>query len=101
MMDPVQYELTLFVSGPSKLSERAIASARELCDLHLAGRARLAVVDVQADASAGLGQGVLATPTLARTVPLPVRKVVGGLSDTVKVLEVLGLGVEGDLTGRD
>jgi circadian clock protein KaiB len=87
-------ELTLFISGPSEVSERAIASARKLCDVHLAGRARLAVVDVRADVNASLGQGILATPTLARTFPLPIKKIVGEFSDTMRVLEMLGLRVE-------
>lgn len=94
--DPPRYELTLFVSGPSEVSEHAIASARELCDVHLAGRAQLAVIDVHADNSTGLGEGILATPTLARLFPLPSRRVTGGLSDTARVLEALGLRPEGD-----
>ena len=93
--DPPQYELTLFVSGPSEVSEHAIASARELCDVHLTGRAQLAVIDVHTDNSTNLGDGILATPTLARTFPLPSRRVTGGLSDTARVLEALGLLPEG------
>ena len=92
-----QYELTLFVSGPSEVSEQAITNARELCDVHLAGRAQLGVIDVHADNSTSLGNGILATPTLARTFPLPSRRVTGGLSDTVRVLEALGLRLEGEL----
>jgi circadian clock protein KaiB len=88
------YELTLFVSGPSTVSEQAIGSARELCDVHLAGRARLAVVDVQADDNASLDEGMIATPTLARTFPLPVKRVVGELADVARTLEALGLRVE-------
>lgn len=95
--DRPQYELTLFVSGPSAVSEHAIASARELCDVHLRGRAHLAVIDVHADNSTGLGDGILVTPTLARTFPLPSRRVTGGLSDTARVLEALALRPAGDL----
>lgn len=100
--DPETYELTLFVSGPSDVSEHAIVTARELCDVHLAGRARLTVVDVHADGGADLGAWMLATPTLARTLPLPVRKVVGSFSDTARVLEALGLSLAAEpVTAKD
>jgi circadian clock protein KaiB len=92
--DEPQYELTLFVSGTSALSERAIASARELCDVHLAGRARLAVVDVHEAPDAVERHELLATPSLVRTSPQPPRRIVGSLSDTTRVLEALGIRAE-------
>ena len=85
------YELTLFVSGASTLSARAVTNATQLCDIHLYGRYRLSVVDVHEDPAAGLRSGVFATPTLARNRPLPVRRVVGDLTHTDKVLLALGL----------
>jgi circadian clock protein KaiB len=88
------YELTLFVSGPSDVSEQAIANARKLCDVYLVGRARLAVVDVQADDNASLDERMLATPTLARTFPLPVKRAVGELTDAARTLATLGLRAE-------
>src|SRR5678815_2297094 len=89
--DEAFYELTLFVSGASDLAARAITNARRLCDAHLAGRYRLAVVDVYEDVAAFVSNDVLATPTLMRSSPLPVRKVVGDLSRTDKVLRALDL----------
>jgi circadian clock protein KaiB len=89
--DQVRYELTLFVSGASDLSARAIANAKELCDTHLEGRYELAVVDVHEDAAAALNSDVIAAPTLVRNWPLPVRKLVGDLSRTNKVLVALDL----------
>jgi circadian clock protein KaiB len=89
--DDARYELTLFVSGASDLSARAIGNARELCDTHLAGRYELAVVDVHEDAAAALNSDVIAAPTLVRNWPLPVRKLVGDLSRTDKVLIALDL----------
>jgi circadian clock protein KaiB len=89
--DDVRYELTLFVSGASDLSARAIANAKELCDTHLDGRYELSVVDVHEDAAAALNSDVIAAPTLVRTWPLPVRKLVGDLSRTDKVLVALDL----------
>ena len=85
------YELTLFVSGASDLSARAIANARQLCEIHLDGRYHLSVVDVHDDPAAVLSTQVVAAPTLVKNRPLPVRKLVGDLSDTDKVLLALEL----------
>jgi circadian clock protein KaiB len=83
-------ELTLFVSGASDLSARAIENARQLCDLHVYG-SRLEVVDLNEDPAAAFSSGVLAAPTLVRNRPLPLRRHVGDLSDVGKVLRALGL----------
>ena len=85
------YDLTLFVSGASERSTRAIADARQLCDTHLHGRYRLSIVDLREDAAAAVSSHVLAAPTLVRNLPLPVRKLVGDLSHTAKVLLALDL----------
>jgi circadian clock protein KaiB len=87
------YELTLFVSGASDLSARAIVNARQLCDAHLSDRYHLAVVDVHDDPDAILDSGVVATPTLVKKSPLPVRMLIGDLSDGDKAFETLELGV--------
>jgi circadian clock protein KaiB len=87
----VRPELTLFVSGASDLSARAIADATELCDVRLSGRYRLSVVDVHEDPAATLRSGVHAAPTLVRPSPLPMRRCVGDLSDADAVLLRLGL----------
>jgi circadian clock protein KaiB len=89
--DETFYDLTLFVSGASDLAARAINNTRNLCDLYMGGRYHLAVVDVQNDPSALLGSGVLATPTLVKNRPEPIRRVVGDVSHTERVLRMLGL----------
>ena len=91
--DAPRPELTLFVSGASDLSARAIASARELCDIRLDGRCRLSIVDVHEDPSAVRSNGVRATPTLVRTFPLPLRRFIGDLSHLDAVLLRLELPV--------
>ena len=91
--DGPEPELTLFVSGASDLSARAIADARELCDVRLGGRFRLSVVDVHEDPAAVLSHGVCAAPTLVRTWPLPQRRFVGDLSQPDQVLLKLELAV--------
>lgn len=85
------FELTLIVSGASDLSARAIENATRLCETHLDGRYHLSVVDLlEAPASVLSGQ-VLAAPTLVKTRPLPIRKFVGDLSRSERVLAALGL----------
>jgi circadian clock protein KaiB len=94
--DQSWYELTLIVSGASDLSARAVANARHLCDTHLRGRYNLSVVDLNEEPVSALGGHVLAAPTLVRNQPLPVRKFVGDLSRTDRVLLALGLPTAGD-----
>jgi circadian clock protein KaiB len=86
-----RYELTLFVSGASALSAHAIVMAKRLFDVHAPGQYDLAVLDVHEDPDAALRHNVIATPTLLKHLPLPTGRVVGDLSDTDKVLAVLGL----------
>jgi circadian clock protein KaiB len=91
MRDDTRYELTLFVNGASDLSSRAVTEATRLCDAHLNGRYQLSVVDLHDDPTAASSSRVLAAPTLVKNRPLPVRKLVGDLSDTRKVLLALEL----------
>lgn len=83
------WELTLFVSGASDMSARAIAAARRLCDTHLDGRYRLSVIDIHEASASALAAGVLAAPTLVRDRPLPVRRFVGDPAHTSRVLRAL------------
>jgi circadian clock protein KaiB len=84
-----QYELTLFVSGASDSSARAITNIREICDAHLEGRHQLNIVDLNQEPAAGSEHHVLATPTLIKDHPLPLRMLVGDMSDHVKILLAL------------
>lgn len=88
-------ELSLFVNGGSALSLRAIADARRLCQTHLPGHT-LSVVDVQDDPAAVDRYSVRVVPTLVKHRPLPVRSVVGDLSNAARVLAALGLHVAAD-----
>lgn len=87
----VEYVLTLFVSGASEISALAIGNARSLCENYLAGRYRLQVVDVHRDPAKMMQHNVLAAPTLLRERPLPIRRLVGDLSDTGRVLAALDI----------
>lgn len=85
------YELTLFISGASELSARAITDATRLCEEHLGGRFELAVVDVYEHPAAALVNRVVAVPTLIKHGPGPVRRLAGDLSQTGHVLMALEL----------
>jgi circadian clock protein KaiB len=87
----VFYELTLFVSGASDLAARAIANARRMCEANFPGQYHLSVVDIHEDPTSLLTHNLLATPTLVKIKPTPVRRVVGDLSQSDKVISLLDL----------
>jgi circadian clock protein KaiB len=91
------YELILFVNRASDRSARTIANARRLCDRHLLGRYHLSVVDVHDDPDAVRRSSVLAVPTLLRISPPPMRRAIGDLSHTEKVLLALDLPLANDV----
>ena len=95
-----QFVLTLFVSGASEVSARAIAGVRSLCERHLAGRYNLEVVDVYREVARATSRNVVAVPTLVRELPLPQRRLVGDMSDARRVLAVLEVGAVGPVSGR-
>lgn len=96
--DGQTYQLTLFVSGASELSARAISIAQQLCDVYLSGRGVLSIVDVHMDPDGVRAQGVFASPTLMRTGPPPTRHIVGDLSDAAKVLNALDIPMPEEIT---
>lgn len=85
------YRLRLFVTGMTPRSTRAVARVKGLCEARLAGRYELTVVDIyQQPALARIDQ-IIATPTLIKCSPLPVRRLLGDFSDADRVLAGLGL----------
>jgi circadian clock protein KaiB len=80
------YTLTLFVSGASDSSAQAIANVREICDKYLTGRHQLNIVDLHQEPESAAAHHVLATPTLIKDHPLPMRMLVGDMSDHVRIL---------------
>ena len=78
--------MRLYVTGATPRSTRAITNLRRLCDEHFPGRYELEVVDIyQQPALAAEGQ-VVAAPTLVKSLPLPLRKFIGDMSDTQNLL---------------
>jgi circadian clock protein KaiB len=83
---PVQYELRLYVAGQSPKSVRAIDNLRQVCEEHLAGRYHVEVIDLLEHPQLASGDEIVAVPTLVRSLPEPMRRIIGDLSDTEKVL---------------
>ncbi len=87
--DGQQYILKLYVTGHTPRSMEAIASIRSICEEHLAGRYELQVIDVYQQPQLAEGEQIIAAPTLIKLLPLPLRRMVGNMSNQEKVL--LGL----------
>lgn len=90
--DPAHYRLRLFVTGATPRSSRAIQNIRAICEDHLQGRYELEVVDVYQHPEHVKAEQIVVTPTLVKQTPLPIRKLIGDLSDTARVL--VGLDIE-------
>jgi circadian clock protein KaiB len=84
--------LRLYVAGQSPKSLRAFANLKTLCEEHLAGRYELEVIDLVEQPALARSDDILAIPTLVRRLPAPLRKIIGDLSNTERVL--VGLRVE-------
>jgi circadian clock protein KaiB len=89
-VDP-EYILKLYITGRSPRAERAIANLRRLCQEELEGCYELEIIDVLEHPQLAEDERILATPTLIKQLPPPLRRVIGDLSDRDKVL--LGLDV--------
>ncbi|MFW5893200.1 MAG: circadian clock KaiB family protein [Bacillota bacterium] len=88
------YELELYVSGDSFISERAIASVRDLCERTLKGRYRLEIIDLLENPKKTLSENIVAIPTLIRLSPGPKRQIIGDLQNEQRVLMGLGIRLE-------
>lgn len=83
--------LTLFVSGASATSSRAVVRLRDLCDRHWPSGYDLEIVDIYQQPEVVFARGVLAVPTLIKELPLPVRVLIGDFTDESRVLTALGM----------
>ena len=84
--DPATYVFRLYVAGMTPKSTQAIASIRELCKKHLAGRYELEVIDIYQQPELTREEQIIASPTLIKKLPLPLRRFIGDMSDTDKFL---------------
>ncbi len=87
----IQWELRLYVAGPTPKSIAAFRSLENLCEEHLAGRYHISVIDLMKNPQLAKGDQILAVPTVVRNLPSPMRKVIGNLSNTERVLVGLDL----------
>lgn len=81
-----KYVLKLYVTGKTPHSEQTIANLRELCERELNGEYEIVVIDVLEHPQLAEDEKILATPTLIKYLPHPLRRVIGDLSNTEKVL---------------
>jgi circadian clock protein KaiB len=85
----IRYVLRLYITGTTPHSTRAISNIRRICEEHLDGRYDLEVVDISQYPSLAEGEQIIAAPTLIKKLPLPLRRFIGDMSQTDRIL--LGL----------
>jgi len=85
------WELRLYVAGQTPKSLTAFANLKKICEEHLAGQYHIEVIDLIKKPQLASGDQILAIPTLVRKLPEPIRKIIGDLSDTERVLVGLNL----------
>ena len=85
------WDLRLYVAGETPKSLAAFANLKKICDQHLGGKYRIEVIDLLKNPQLARGDQILAIPTLVRKLPEPMRKIIGDLSNTVRVLVGLDL----------
>jgi circadian clock protein KaiB len=83
--------LRLFIAGNSVHSQRAVRNLRRICERHLDARTRVEVIDIYQDREAAGQEQILGAPTLIKQEPLPLRRLIGDLSDEDRVLAALGV----------
>ncbi|HTU66655.1 MAG TPA: circadian clock KaiB family protein [Steroidobacteraceae bacterium] len=86
-----KWDLRLYVAGQTPKAGRAFANLRKICEEHLAGRYSIEVIDLVENPALGRGDQILALPTLVRKLPTPIKKIIGDLSNTERVLVGLDL----------
>lgn len=84
-----RYVLRLYITGTTARSMQAIANIRQICEEHLEGWYDLEVVDISQNPTLAKGEQIIATPTLIKKLPLPLRRFIGDMSQTERIL--LGL----------
>jgi circadian clock protein KaiB len=85
------WDLRLYVAGKTARAVQAFANLTRICEEHLAGKYRIEVIDLLKSPQLAKGDQIVAVPTLVRKLPEPVRKIIGDLSNTEKVLVGLDL----------
>lgn len=96
MAEPIESheakKLVLYVAGQTPKSTAAIENLRQICEEHLPGKYVVEVIDLRQNPQLAREHNIVAIPTLVRELPTPLRKIIGDLSDTEKVLVHLKVG---------
>ena len=98
---PLRYVLRLYVTGTTGRSVHAIQNVKRVCESHLKGRYDLEVVDLYKNLPLARGDQIIAAPTLIKKLPLPLRRLIGDMSDEERLLVGLDLRPrKGSVQGR-
>ncbi len=89
--DKAQWRLRLYVAGTTPKSMTAFANLKEICERHLGGQYSIEIIDLLQSPQLARGDQIIAVPTLVRKFPHPVKKIIGDLSNTERVLVGLEL----------
>lgn len=87
----IQFKFLLYIAGNAQNSTQAVANLNALCRAHLPGRHHIEVVDVFREPKRALADGIFMTPTLIKLAPSPTQRIVGSLSQTLPLMQALGL----------
>lgn len=90
-LDTAEWDLRLYVAGQTPKSVAAFANLKKLCEEYLAGKYRIEVIDLLEKPQLAKGDQIFAIPTLVRKLPQPIKKIIGDLSNTQRVLVGLDL----------
>ena len=86
-----KYLLKLYITGMTPRSTQAIVNIKKICEEHLKGRYELEVIDIYQKPTLAKGEQIIAAPTLIKKLPLPLRKFIGDMTDTDRILVGLDL----------
>jgi circadian clock protein KaiB len=87
----MEWELRLYVAGNTPNSTAAFSNLSQICETHMGGRYRIEIIDLLRNPQLASGDQIIAIPTLVRRLPTPIKKIIGDLSNTERVLVGLDL----------
>lgn len=96
-----RYLLKLYITGSTPTSNRAIVNIRKICEENLQGRYELDVIDISQNPTLAEGEQIIAAPTLIKKLPLPLRRFIGDMSQTERILLGLDLRKVDDQTATN
>jgi circadian clock protein KaiB len=94
--DDQKYILRLYITGMTPNSKRAVENVKNICEEYLKGRYELEIIDIYQQPALAEGEQIIAAPTLIKQLPNPLRRLIGDMSNTEKVLIGLDLRKKGD-----